>query len=119
MYIFSHNLPFYLDLNQASVKAFFKKIEFSLFEDGVKFRSSLKPAQFKKYKVIGKNKNMMAEYLENTIFQKLSDFPFDLSVGAKLSVEDKRKKERQKYPVHKNMTITKMSRLVLTALWRS
>lgn len=62
---------------------------------------------------------MMAEYLEKTIFQKLSDFPFDLSVSAKLSVGDKRKKERQKYPVHKNMIITAVSRLVLTALWRS
>lgn len=58
----------------------------------------------------------MAEYLENTIFQKLSDFPFDLSVSAGLSVGDKSKKERQKYPVHKNMTIT--ATLVLMALWR-
>jgi len=34
----------------------------------------------------------MAEYLENTIFQKLSDFPFDLSVSVRLAVGDKAKR---------------------------
>lgn len=42
---------------------------------------------------------MIAEYLENTIFQKISDFPFDLLVSARLAVGDKRKNERQVYPV--------------------
>lgn len=59
---------------------------------------------------------MMAEYLENTIFQKLNEFSPDLSVSSRPAVGDKRKEERQKYPVHDAMTITPTYRLVLQAL---
>lgn len=45
---------------------------------------------------------MMAEYLENTIFQKISDFPFDLSVSARMAVGHKRKTEKQIYPVQRH-----------------
>lgn len=61
----------------------------------------------------------MAEYLENIIFQELSGFPFDHSVSAMLAVRDGRKKERQKYPVHNDMTIAPKSRLLLRVLWRA
>lgn len=123
-YIIATLVHFFTDLNflprfVVGQRSFCFWIEYIWFEGGVRFRSGLELVQFKKYKVIGKSKNLVAKYLENTIFQKLCDFPFDLSVSPMLAVGDKRKKERQKYPVHNDMTITPTSRWLLQGLWRA
>lgn len=58
-----------------------------------------------KNKMSANAKNMVAEYLENARFQKISDFLLDLSVSGRLRMGAIREKERQNHPMH-NLTIT-------------